>query len=77
MKSGSASAILAGSGIALNKTTTGTVTLSGAAANTYSGLTTVSAGELDLNKSGTANAIAGGGVTINSGTVRVYRHQHR
>ena len=43
MQSGSVSAILAG-GTAMNKTTTGTVTLSGA--NTYSGATTVSAGTL-------------------------------
>ncbi len=44
MKSGSVSAILAGNGVALNKTTASTVTLSGA--NTYLGATTVSAGTL-------------------------------
>jgi fibronectin-binding autotransporter adhesin len=49
MQSGSVSAILAGSGIALDKTTAGTVTLSGA--NTYSGATTVSEGTLAVNGS--------------------------
>ena len=44
MKSGSVSAVLAGTGIALNKTTSGTVTLSGA--NTYTGVTTVAGGTL-------------------------------
>src|SRR5207237_1047948 len=50
VQAGSVSAILGGSGVALNKTTGGTVTLS--RANTYTGLTTVSAGELDLNTTG-------------------------
>ena len=47
---------------------TGTLTLSGAAANTYTGLTTASAGELDLGKSGSVNAIGGGGLTVGSAT---------
>jgi fibronectin-binding autotransporter adhesin len=64
MKSGSASAILAGSGIALNKTTSGTVTLTGA--NTYTGATTVSGGTLLVNGS----TASGSAVTVsNSGTV--------
>jgi len=46
MKSGSASAILGGSGIGLNKTTAGTVTLTGV--NTYTGATTISAGILAI-----------------------------
>lgn len=50
MKSGSVTAILAGAGIALNKTTSGAVTLSGA--NTYTGATTVGAGTLALGASG-------------------------
>jgi autotransporter-associated beta strand protein len=54
----------------LNKSGAGTWVLGGATSNTYSGLTTVSAGELDLGKSGTANSIAGGGLMINSGTVK-------
>ncbi len=51
----------------------GILTLSGPAANTYSGLTTVSNGQLDLSKNagggGGVNAIAGD-VTINGGTLR-------
>jgi filamentous hemagglutinin family protein len=67
MQSGSVSAILAGAGIPLNKTTAGTVTLSGA--NTYTGLTTVSAGTLSLNTSG-ANSIVGN-LTITTGGTTV------
>src|SRR5947207_8801350 len=46
MKSGTVNAILAGAGIALNKTTTGTVTLFGT--NTYTGLTSIGAGILNI-----------------------------
>jgi fibronectin-binding autotransporter adhesin len=67
MKSGSVSAILAGSGIALNKTTSGTVTLTGA--NTYTGATTVSGGALLANNaSGSATGTAPVTVT-GSGTL--------
>ena len=62
LRSGSVSVILAG-GVALNKTTTGTVTLSGV--NTYTGLTTISAGTLAY---GVNNAIAAGGVTVDGST---------
>jgi autotransporter-associated beta strand protein len=63
MKSGSVSAILAGSGIALNKTTSGTVTLSGA--NTYTGATTITSGTL---AAGATNALGGtSSVTVASG----------
>ncbi len=48
LRSGSVSAILAGS-VGLDKTTTGTVTLSGA--NTYSGVTSISAGTLAFSAS--------------------------
>ena len=51
----------------LIKTGAGTVTLSGASANTYGGLTTVSAGVLNLNKAPGVNAIAGN-LTVGNGT---------
>ena len=51
----------------LTKTGDGTLTLSGASANTYAGLTTVSGGTLNLNKA-SGNAIAGA-TTISSGAV--------
>jgi autotransporter-associated beta strand protein len=51
----------------LTKTGVGTVTLSGASANTYGGLTTVSAGVLNLNKAAGVNAIAGN-LTVGNGT---------
>ncbi|MCC6423945.1 MAG: autotransporter-associated beta strand repeat-containing protein [Phycisphaerales bacterium] len=60
------SGIISGTG-AVTKMGSGTQTLSGSADNTLSGLTTISSGELDLNKSGGAIAISGD-VTINSGT---------
>ena len=77
MKSGSVSAALSGGGIPLNKTTSSTVTLTGA--NTYSGATNVNAGTLALMGSGslgnTAITVAGGatfavkpGSTISAGT---------
>ena len=69
VENGSISAILGGGG-ALTKTTSGTVTLSGA--NTYTGGTTVSAGTLAF---GAANALAGGSaVTVNGGTLALGSH---
>jgi fibronectin-binding autotransporter adhesin len=56
--------------LALTKTGTGTLTLSGSLANTYSGVTTVNAGELDLNKTAGVNAI-GGSLTIAGGEVKL------
>jgi len=52
----------------LEKRGAGAWTLSGTAANTYTGMTTVNGGELDLNKTG-VNAI-GGNVTILDGTMK-------
>ena len=64
MKSGTVNAILAGSGIPLNKTTSGTVTLSGA--DTYTGATTINAGTLNV----TGSLASGSAVTVNnSGSV--------
>ena len=58
------SAPVSGSG-SLTQAGTGTLTLSGASANSYSGPTTVSAGVLELNKTD-AEAIVGS-VTVNTG----------
>ena len=56
--------------LASPKVTTGlgTMIFSGGSSNTYTGLTTVTAGELDLNKT-SATAIAGN-VLVNGGTLR-------
>ena len=61
LRAGTVSKILGGA-VGLNKTTAGTVTLSGA--NTYTGTTTVSAGTL---RYGANNAISGGAVVVNDG----------
>jgi len=64
LQDGIVTAILSGNGSVLNKTTNGTVTLSGA--NTYTGGTTISAGTLAVtNVSGSATGT--GAVTVNSG----------
>jgi len=61
-----------GSGIVgLTKAGGDTFTLSGTAANTYSGLTTVSDGELDLNKTAGINAIGGNLLISGTGTVKL------
>jgi len=76
---GTASGDVTISGVIGNGSTGGTVavtqnssssalTLSGATANTYTGLTTVSAGTLNLGKTASVNAF-GGDLTINGGTV--------
>jgi fibronectin-binding autotransporter adhesin len=65
------SGIISGTG-GLTKAGANQLTLSGSSANTYSGLTTVNAGRLHLNKSSGVNAIpgnltnAGGQITFNS-----------
>ncbi len=66
VESGTISAILGGSGIALTKSTGGSVTLSGL--NTYTGTTTVNAGTLAY---GVTNAIASGAVTVSGGTLSI------
>ncbi len=66
MQSGSVSAILDGAGIALNKTTAGTVTLSGA--NTYTGGTSINAGTLTIS-SDTALGNSSGALAFNGGTL--------
>ncbi|KAB1154044.1 YDG domain-containing protein [Flavobacterium luteum] len=63
VESGTISKILAGA-VALTKSNSGTVILSGS--NTYTGLTTVSAGTLEY---GVDNAIASGAVTVSGGTL--------
>jgi len=63
VKSGSVTAILAGAGIPLTKSTVGTVTLS--ANNTYTGGTTVTGGTLLINGPG---ALGTGGLTVTGGT---------
>jgi autotransporter-associated beta strand protein len=60
------SGVISGSG-GLTKNGSGILTLSGTAANTYTGTTTVNAGELDLNKTAGVNAIAGN-LVIGDGT---------
>ncbi len=57
MESGSISAILGGPGIVLNKSTGGTVTLSGA--NTYTGATNIIGGTLKLTGAGTLASSSG------------------
>ncbi|WP_438482997.1 beta strand repeat-containing protein [Oleiharenicola lentus] len=51
----------------INKTGAGVVTLSGTAANTYTGGTTVSEGILLLSKTDGVNAVGSGGITVGDG----------
>jgi len=67
--SGNIAAVLAGAAGA-NKTTAGTVTFSGTNANTYTGLTTVSAGSLVLSKTAGVVALAGDAL-VNGGTLQI------
>jgi autotransporter-associated beta strand protein len=63
-QSGTVAAILAGNSSALTKSTSGTLTLSGA--NTYGGGTVLSLGTLNI---GHTNALGTGSLTINGGTL--------
>ncbi len=66
MKNGAVGVVLAGSGIALNKTTNGSVVLAGA--NTYTGATTISAGSLIIiNDGSTSHGALGSGLTTTNG----------
>jgi autotransporter-associated beta strand protein len=60
------SGVISGPGTNITKTGAGTVTLSGASANTFAGRTTVSEGTLQLSKSANTAALAGN-VTVNIG----------
>jgi autotransporter-associated beta strand protein len=63
------SGVVSGGGTALSKTGAGTVTLSGASANTFTGMTTVSAGTLELAKTAGTTAIAGNLVVSSGATL--------
>jgi fibronectin-binding autotransporter adhesin len=63
VRSGAASAVLGGS-VGLAKTTTDTAVLSGN--NTYSGVTTISSGTLQVGNSGTTGSLGSGAVTNNA-----------
>jgi len=64
----SISTVLQGSGSNLIKSGTGSLSLQGSSANTYTGLTTVNAGTLTLNKTAGVTAIAGN-VLVTTGTL--------
>ena len=72
-QSGTVSAVLAGSA-AMTKSTTGTLTLSGA--NTYTGITSISSGLLAISSDGNLGTAPGSAVansiTLNSGTTANY-----
>jgi len=68
--SGNVTGILAGA-VGANKTTAGTVTFTGGNANTYTGLTTVSAGNLVLNRTDNVDAIAGNVLVNGTGTLSI------
>ena len=57
--------------VGANKTTAGTVTFTGANANTYTGLTTVSAGSLVLNRDNNVDSIAGDVLVNGTGTLSI------
>lgn len=70
--SGTANVTLSGvisEGGALTQSGTGTTTLSGTGANTFTGIVTVNAGNLSLNKTAGTDAIANTTINLNGGSV--------
>jgi fibronectin-binding autotransporter adhesin len=63
--------VVSGAGLGVTKSGTGTLLYSGTAANTYTGTTTVSAGELQMDKTAGVHAIAGA-LTVNPGATAQY-----
>ena len=55
----------------------GTVTFGGTLANTYTGLTRITAGTLNLNKTATVNAIGAGGVQVDAGATLALLTSHQ
>lgn len=68
------SSAIANPNLGLVKLGSGTLTLAGAASNTYTGVTTVNAGELDLGKTGTNIVAIGGNLVVNAGTAKLIGH---
>jgi len=68
---GLVSAALAGSGVTLTKTGAGTATLSGA--NTYTGVTTISSGTLQIGNGGTSGSLSTSSAITNNATLAFNR----
>ena len=68
--SGSLTGVLAGTGMTVIKNGANTQTFAGATANTYTGLTTVNAGQLILSKTADVDAIAGN-ILVTGGTLQL------
>jgi fibronectin-binding autotransporter adhesin len=72
--SGTFSGAINGTGGGLTKTGTGTLLLDGGVANGFTGVTTVSAGNLNLSRS-TTNSTILGNVTIDGGTLNILSNE--
>ena len=68
---GTSAGTISGTSATLTKTTSGTLTFSGA--NTYTGLTTVSAGTLQLGNGGTTGSLAAAGAIVNNANLTINR----